>query len=77
MSISLPPELQAYVESRTLAGSYATPEEVVGEAVRRMMVEEARHEAAVVEGLRDEQSPLTQANMDEVRKLARRGREDS
>jgi len=37
-----------------------------------MMVEEAQHEAAVVEGLRDEQSPLTQADMDEVRKLARR-----
>ena len=74
MSISLTPELQAYVERRAVIGVYASPDEVVGEAIRRMMAEEERHEAAVVEGLADAQAPLAQNELDEVRKLARRGR---
>jgi Arc/MetJ-type ribon-helix-helix transcriptional regulator len=63
--------------SKAVAGSYGSPDEVVGEAIRRMMAEEERHEAAVVEGLRSGQSPLTRDEMDEVRRLARLGRENS
>jgi putative addiction module CopG family antidote len=73
MSISLTPELEAYVQQRANAGGFNSPDEVVREAVRRMMMNE-RHEADVVEGLRGKQSPLTRAELDDVRKLARHGR---
>ena len=73
MSITLTPDLEAYVEKRAHSGGYASPE-VVQEAIRRMMAEEQRHEAAVMEGLRDQVSPLTAADLQEVRKLAKRGR---
>jgi len=74
MSITLTPDLEAYVEKRAHSGGYASPDEVVQEAIRRMMAEEQRHEAAVMEGLRDQVSPLTAADLQEVRKLAKRGR---
>jgi putative addiction module CopG family antidote len=69
MSISLTPELEAYVRKRTGVGGFNSPDEVVQEALRRMMADE-RHEAAVLEGLRAEQSPLTRGELDEIRKLA-------
>ena len=75
MSISLPPELQDYVERR--ARTYGSPDEVVEEAVRRMMAEEAQHEAAVLEGLASELAPLTQDELDQIRKLAKGGRDSS
>jgi putative addiction module CopG family antidote len=73
MSISLTPELEAYVQRRAGAGGFSSPDEVVREALRRMMVDEA-HEAAVLEGLRSQQSPLTRDELDEIRKLAIHGR---
>jgi putative addiction module CopG family antidote len=73
MSISLTPELEAYVRQRANAGGFACPEEVVREALRRMM-EEERHEATVLEGLRSEQSPLTRDDLNEVRESATHGR---
>ena len=73
MSISLTPELEAYVRQRANTSGFSSPDEVAQEAVRRMMVDE-RHEAAVLEGVRSEQSPLTREELDEVRKLATDGR---
>jgi putative addiction module CopG family antidote len=67
MSISLTPELEAYVRQRANSGGFSSPDDVVREAVRRMMADE-RHEAAVLDGLRGQQSPLSRAELDEVRK---------
>jgi putative addiction module CopG family antidote len=72
MSISLTPELEAYVQQRAEADGFSSPEEFVREALRRMMAEERRHEAAVLDGLRNERGPLTREELDEVRKLATR-----
>jgi putative addiction module CopG family antidote len=68
MSISLTPELEAYVQLRANAGGFASPDDVVREALRRMIVDEG-HEGAVLEGLRSETSPLTRDELDEIRKL--------
>jgi putative addiction module CopG family antidote len=73
MSISLTPELEAYVRQRADAGGFRSPDEFVREALRRMMAEEQRHESAVVDGLRAEQAPLTRQELDDVRKLVIRG----
>ncbi len=73
MCISLTRELEAYVQHRASTGGFSSPDEVVREAVRRMMLDEG-HEAAVLEGLRSEQSPLTREELDEIRKLAIHGR---
>ena len=73
MSISLTPELEAYIQRRANTGGFSSPDEVVREALRRMMVDEG-HETAVLQGLRSEQSPLTRDDLDEIRKLATHGR---
>jgi Arc/MetJ-type ribon-helix-helix transcriptional regulator len=73
MSISLTPELEAYVQQRATADGFSSPEEFVREALRQMMAEESRHETAVLDGLRGERAPLTRDELDEVRKLATRG----
>jgi len=72
MSIILTPELDAFVQQRANAGGFNSPDEFVREALRRMMAEEQRHEAAVVDGLRAERAPLTRAELNDVRKLATR-----
>jgi len=74
MSITLTPELEAYVEACTRSGAYGSRDEVVREAVRRMMAEERSHEDAVLEGLRDEIAPLTDKELTGVRTLVRRER---
>jgi putative addiction module CopG family antidote len=74
MSISLTPELEAYVQKRANADGFTSPDEFVREALRRMMAEEQRHEAAVLEGLRSPQAPLTGGELNEIRKLATGGR---
>ena len=40
----------------------------------RIVVTDDGHEAAVLEGLRSEQAPLTRGELDEIRKLAMHGR---
>jgi Arc/MetJ-type ribon-helix-helix transcriptional regulator len=65
--------LEAYVQQRANAGGFASPDEVVREALRRMMVDEG-HEDAVLDGLRSETSPLIRDELDEIRKLATNGR---
>jgi len=72
MSIILTPELDALVQQRANAGGFNSPDEFVREALRRMMAEEQRHEAAVVDGLRAERALLTRAELNDVRKLATR-----
>jgi putative addiction module CopG family antidote len=74
MSISLTPELEAYVQQRANADGFSSPDEFVREALRRMMDEERRHEAAVLEGLRAERAALKRDELDEIRKLATSGR---
>jgi putative addiction module CopG family antidote len=74
VSISLTPELEAYVQQRANADGFSSPDEFVREALRRMMDEERRHEAAVLEGLRADRAPLTRDELDEIRRLATGGR---
>jgi len=73
MSISLTPELEAYARRQADAGGFTSAEEFVREALRRMILEERRHEAAVSDGLRSERGPLTREELDGVRKLATGG----
>lgn len=74
MSITLTPDLEAYVQACARSGAYASVEEVVQEALRRMMDEDRSHEDAVVDGLRSEISPLTAGELADIRSLAKRER---
>ena len=40
MNLSLAPEIQNYIESKVGTGRYATPEDVVADAIERLMLEE-------------------------------------
>ena len=73
MSISLTPELEAYVQWQADAAEFSSPEEFVRETLRRMMAEEQRHESAVVDGLRGERARLNREKFDDIRNLATRG----
>jgi antitoxin ParD1/3/4 len=54
-NISLPPEMEAYVEAKVASGEYAHASEVVRDGIRLLMREEAEKlewlRAAVAEGL--------------------------
>jgi Arc/MetJ-type ribon-helix-helix transcriptional regulator len=60
--------MAAYVQQRADAGGFNSPDEVVHEALRRMMLEEQNQKAA------GESLPLTQAELAQIRKLATRAR---
>ena len=77
-NISLPSELEAYIDAKVASGEYAHASEVVRDAVRGMMREEAQKfewlRNAIAEGIQSaDEGPLVsgKAALDEVK---RRGR---
>ncbi|MGO8701398.1 MAG: type II toxin-antitoxin system ParD family antitoxin [Limisphaerales bacterium] len=73
MSITLTAEMAAYVQQRATAGGFNSPDEVVHEALRRMMLQE-HSEKAAGGGASGESLPLTPAELAKIRKLAPRAR---
>jgi antitoxin ParD1/3/4 len=78
-NISLPPELEAYIDAKVASGSYSHASEVVRDALRGMMREEAEKfewlRNAIAEGVKSaDEGPLLsgQEALDDVK---RRGRE--
>jgi antitoxin ParD1/3/4 len=51
VNLSIPPELQTFVEAQVAAGAYASPSEVVGDALRLLHFHE-RERAALIQDLR-------------------------
>lgn len=56
-NVSLPPELEAYIDAKVASGEYAHASEVVRDGLRLLMQEEAEKlewlRAAIAEGLAD------------------------
>lgn len=75
MTITLPPRMDELVARRARAAGFSTPDEFVSDSMERILAEDARHEAAVLEGLHSEVSPLTREDLDSVRGIARQARE--
>lgn len=75
MTITLPPRMDEVVARRARAAGFSTPDEFVSDSMERILAEDARHEAAVLEGLHSEVSPLTREDLDSVRGIARQARE--
>jgi Arc/MetJ-type ribon-helix-helix transcriptional regulator len=73
MSITLTEEMAAYVQQRVSAGGFNSPDEVVHEALRRMMLEE-HNERTAGGGSGGESLPLTEAELEQIRKIATRAR---
>jgi Arc/MetJ-type ribon-helix-helix transcriptional regulator len=73
MNITLTAEMAAYVQQRMSADGFNSPDEVVHEALRRMMAED--HDArAAGGGARGESLDLTESELEQIRKLATRNR---
>jgi Arc/MetJ-type ribon-helix-helix transcriptional regulator len=75
MTVTLPSTMDEAVARHARAAGFNTPEEFVCSSLERMLAEAARHEAAVLEGLAAEVSPLSPADLDGVRSLVRQARE--
>jgi len=75
MTVTLPPRMDEAVTRRARAAGFNTPDEFVSDSMERILAEDARHEAAVLEGLRSEVTPLTPEDLDSVRSIARQARE--
>jgi antitoxin ParD1/3/4 len=76
-NISLPPELEAYVDAKVASGEYAHASEVVRDAIRLAMRKEAEKlewlRNAIQEGI---DSPIVDMDEDEIFEgVKRRGRE--
>ena len=74
MNISLPPELEAYIEQSVRNGVFASASEFFEAAARRQMQEETWFEQKVLEGLEGSVSPLTREDLESVRDIARKAR---
>ncbi len=75
MNIELTPETQAYIEASVRSGAFATVSEFVEAAARRQMQEESWFEEKVLQGLAGPVTPLTRADLDSVREIARKARD--
>ena len=74
MNITLPAELESYIEESVRGGAFASASEFVAAAARRQMQEETWFEQKVLEGLEGPVTPLTREDLDSVRNLARQAR---
>ncbi len=74
MNVTLPPELEAYIEQSIRNGTFASASDFVEAAARRQMQEEAWFERKVLEGLQGPITPLTREDLDSVRAIARKTR---
>jgi Arc/MetJ-type ribon-helix-helix transcriptional regulator len=69
MEITLPPDLEAYVDQRVRGGAFVSVTEFIQEAVRRKMENDSWMEQKVLEAERSELSPLTREDLQSVRRL--------
>lgn len=74
MNITLPTELESYIEEGVRSGAFASASEFVAAAARRQMQEEAWFEQRVLEGLAGPVTPLTREDLDSVRNLVSQAR---
>jgi len=74
MEITLPPDLEAYVDQRVRGGAFVSATELIEEAVRRKMDEDSWMEQKVLEAEQSELSPLTREDLQSVRRLLRQPR---
>lgn len=75
MNITLPAELESYIEASVRSGAFATASEFVAAAARRQMQEEEWFEQQVLAGLAGPVTALTRADLDSVRHLVRQTRD--
>ena len=74
MKLELTPETEAYIERSVSNGAFHSASEFVEAAAQRQMQEEAWFEKQVLEGLEGPGTPLTPADLDSVRDIARKAR---
>jgi Arc/MetJ-type ribon-helix-helix transcriptional regulator len=74
MKITLPAEVEDYIEQRVRSGAFASESEFVEAAVLRQMQEEKWVEGRVIEGLQEPATPLTSEDLDSVREIVRKAR---
>ena len=74
MNVTLPPELEAYIEQTVRSGTFASPSEFMEAAARRQMQEEAWFERKVMAGLEGPVTPLTENDLESVRNIVRKAR---
>jgi Predicted transcriptional regulators containing the CopG/Arc/MetJ DNA-binding domain and a metal-binding domain len=74
MEIMLPPDLESYVDRSVRRGAFSSASELIQEAVRRKMEEDAWMEEKVLEAEDSELSPLTREDLKSVRDLIRQPR---
>lgn len=70
----LPPDLESYVHRSVRGGAFSSANELIQEAVRRKMEEDAWMEQKVLEAEETELSPLTREDLKSVRDLIRQPR---
>ena len=71
MEITLPADLEAYIEGCVRGGAFASAAEFIGEAVRRKMEDDASMEERVLEAEQTPLSPLTREDLKSVRRVIR------
>jgi len=71
MEITLPPDLEAYVDQRVRGGAFGSATEFIQEAVRRKMENDSWMEQKVLEAEQGELSPLTREDLQAVRRSIR------
>ena len=74
MNITLPAELETYIDESVRSGAFSSASEFVAAAARRQMQEETWFEQQVLEGLDGPVTPLTSEDLDSVRNLVRQAR---
>lgn len=74
MNITLPAEVESYIEQRVRSGAFASESEFIEAAVLRQMQEERWFEERVREGLDGPVTPLTSDDLSAVRQLVQKAR---
>jgi Arc/MetJ-type ribon-helix-helix transcriptional regulator len=74
MDFTLPADLEAYLDQRVRRGAFTSASELIQEAVRRKMEEDAWMEQKLTEAEQAELSPLTREDLQSVRSLIRQPR---
>jgi hypothetical protein len=74
MDITLPPEVEAYVQQRVRSGAAPSTAAFIAETLRQKMELDSWMEQKVLEAEGTELSPLTLNDLDSVRRLIRQPR---
>ena len=74
MNITLPTDLECYLEQSVRSGAFVSASEFVEAAARRQMQEEAWFEQKLLAGLTGPVPPLTHEDLDSVRDIATKAR---